>query len=176
MITILIIIAVIIAVTIIAALIIGTQMNLEMNVIINKPIKLVFEYLRLMKNQDNFSVWNKADPEMKKDYKGIDGTVGFVYSWDSTNNKNVGSGEQEITLIDEEKRIEYEVRFIRPMQNVAKTAFVFNSINDNQTKVQWGFYGKMKFPMNIIKPVFVKLIRNDLETGLQNLKNILENK
>jgi hypothetical protein len=37
------------------------------------------------------------DPDMKKTYRGTDGTVGFVSEWES-NKKDVGTGEQEIGL------------------------------------------------------------------------------
>jgi hypothetical protein len=176
MITILIVIAVIMAVIIIAALIIGTKMTIEKIITIDKPIMQVFDYLKFVKNQDNFSIWNMTDPEMKKDFRGTDGTQGFIYSWDSSKNKNVGAGEQEITSIDEGKSIEYEIRFFRPMPNVAKSSFVFTSVTDKQTNVQWGFYSKMKFPMNIMKPLFHHMLGKDLEKGLLNLKALLEKK
>ena len=30
---------------------------------INQPKKTVFDYIRMLKNQDNFSVWAKMDPK-----------------------------------------------------------------------------------------------------------------
>ncbi len=168
-----IIIASIIALILIIALIIGTKLTIERSVAIRKPLDSVFNYLRFVKNQDNFSVWNMADPEMAKEYRGTDGKVGFVYAWNSPRMKNVGAGEQEIMKIDEGKNIEHEVRFFRPMQNTAKVNFAFKEINGN-TEVQWGFYGKMKFPMNIAKAMFQKMLGRDLEKGLQNLKVVLE--
>ena len=38
------------------------------------------------------------DPDLEKTYKGTDGTVGFVSSWDR-NNEEVGTGELEIINI-----------------------------------------------------------------------------
>ena len=35
------------------------------------------------------------DRNVKKSFKGTDGTVGFVAAWDS-DNKKVGKGEQEV--------------------------------------------------------------------------------
>lgn len=34
------------------------------------------------------------DPNMEKEFKGTDGTVGFIYGWNG--NKEGGEGEQEI--------------------------------------------------------------------------------
>ncbi len=53
------------------------------DVVINRPKSEVFEYVRLLKNQDYFSVWAGKDPDMKKDYRGEDGKIGFVSAWES---------------------------------------------------------------------------------------------
>jgi hypothetical protein len=131
-------------------------MIIEKNVSINKSISEVFAFLKETKNQDRFSVWNMKDPDMKKNYSGVDGTKGFVYSWDSKD-KNVGAGSQEITNIIEGSRIDYEMRFIRPMQNTATASFVLNKINDIQLLLP-GHFKPYKIPDGFICPIF-KYIR-----------------
>jgi hypothetical protein len=148
-------------------------MKIEKSIEIKKSSKLVFDYLKLTKNQDNFSVWNMADPDMKKQYQGIDGTIGFIYSWDSAM-KNVGAGEQEITSIEEGKSIEYELRFIRPMQNTGKSIFQISSKGEDNTVVAWIFDSSSKFPMSLLSPIFKSMLGKDIEKGLINLKGILE--
>jgi len=148
-------------------------MKIEKSIEIKMSSELVFDYLKTTVNQDNFSVWNMADPTMKKQYKGNDGTIGFVYSWDSTI-KNVGAGEQEITGIEEGKSIEYLVKFIRPMQNTAKIRFQITRVAENRTVVAWLFDSPSKFPMSLLSPIFKKLLGKDLAKGLENLKAILE--
>jgi hypothetical protein len=150
-------------------------MKIEKSIEINRSSKLVYEYLKMTKNQDNFSVWNMTDPDMKKKYQGSDGTVGFIYSWDSTN-KNVGAGEQEITSIDEGKSIEYALRFTRPMQNTGKTKFEIISKGEEISSVIWIFDSPSKFPMSLFSPIFKKMLGKDIEKGLINLKAILEKK
>jgi hypothetical protein len=150
-------------------------MRIEKSIEINRGSVEVFDYLKFTKNQDNFSVWNMADPSMKKDYRGTDGTIGFIYSWDSTN-KNVGAGEQETRAITEGKSIEYEVRFFRPMQNVGKTYFNIVSTGEGLTNVSWVFDSPSKFPYSLLAPIFKKMLGRDLEKGLNNLKTILEKK
>jgi uncharacterized protein YndB with AHSA1/START domain len=173
MITALIIIAAIILLLLILHLVMGKEMKIERSVFITKPVNEVFNYVKFTKNQDNFSVWNMADPNMKKDYEGTDGQVGFMYKWDSKN-KNVGAGEQEIKSIDEAKRIEYEVRFLRPMKNVGKSEFLLDTVNPGQSKITWVFSCLTKFPMTVLKPVFQNMLAKDLEKALNNLKVILE--
>jgi hypothetical protein len=172
--TVLIVIVVFVAVILIAALFAGKKMVIERSVIIEKSLVEVFDYLKLVRNQDNFSVWNMTDPNMNKDYKGTDGEVGYIYSWDSPTNKNVGAGQQEILSIEEGKSIQYEIRFHRPMKNVAKSGFVFEKLSENQTRVLWGFYSPAVFPMNIMKGVMEKMLGKDIEKSLGNLKNLLE--
>jgi uncharacterized protein YndB with AHSA1/START domain len=148
-------------------------MKIEKSIKINRSSNQVFEYLKMTRNQDNFSVWNMADPGMKKSHKGIDGTVGFLYSWDSTM-KNVGAGEQEITGIEEGKSIDYTVRFSRPMQNTGKIKFQITSLGNESTSVEWIFDSPSKFPMSLFSPIFKIMLGRDLEKGLINLKGILE--
>jgi hypothetical protein len=150
-------------------------MKIEKSIEIGRSSKEVFEYLKYTRNQDNFSVWNMADPSMKKDYRGTDGTVGYIYSWDSTN-KNVGAGEQETIGIDEGKKILYELRFFRPMRNVGRSYFLINGKGEYSTSVVWIFDSPSKFPYSLLAPLFKKMMGKDLEKGLTNLKTILEKK
>ena len=172
----LIIIGSIIALFLLTAMLMGKKLDIECNITIKAPPQQIFDYIKFTKNHDNFSVWNMMDPDMKKEYKGIDGSVGFVYSWDSNKNKNVGAGEQEIKKIEEAKSIEYEIRFIRPMQSVATSKYILTPGTNNQTTIQWGFYSEMKFPMNAMKPLFKNMMGKALDKGLNNLKVILEKK
>ena len=149
------------------------DMVIEKNVSINKNINEVFNFLRQTKNQDKFSVWNMKDPNMKRNYSGTDGTKGFVYSWNSKD-KNVGAGSQEIKNISEGNRIDYELRFIRPMQNTAASSFVLDKIDENNTSVTWTFQSPTKFPMSLFAPIFKNMLGKQLNQSLQNLKALLE--
>jgi len=148
-------------------------MKIEKSTVISKNLKEVFDYLKFTKNQDNFSVWNMTDPSMNKDYRGTDGTVGFIYIWDSTN-KNVGAGEQETKAINDGKSIEFEVRFFRPMKNIGKVFFYFEGRGEGSTLVTWVFDSPSKFPYTLFSFFFKKMLGRDLEKGLANLKEILE--
>jgi hypothetical protein len=174
--TALIALAAILIILILWSSIMGKEMRIDRSILITKPAQEVFDYLEITKNQDNFSTWNMTDPGMKKEYQGVDGQIGFIYKWDSNSNKNVGAGEQEIIKIDAGTSIEYSIRFSRPMKNVANSKFIIKQGNPNQTHINWLFYGPTRFPMSLMKPVFQKMLGKDLEKGLLNLKNVLENR
>jgi hypothetical protein len=157
------------------ALFVKKEYTVEREISIAKPKLEVFEYVKLLKNQDNFSVWAKIDPTMKKEYRGTDGNVGFVSAWDSPV-KNAGKGEQEITKISDGVRIEYEIRFFKPMKSTDNAFLSFESLNDSITNVKWGFSGKIQYPMNVMF-LFMDMdaiLGKDLEGGLKNLKVELE--
>jgi hypothetical protein len=110
---------------------------------------------------------------MKKDFRGIDGTVGFVYAWNG--NKKAGEGEEEITSIKEGERLDVEVRFKRPFKSTAKTPFTTEAVSANQTKVKWGMEGRSTYPINFMNLFMDGMLGKDMETSLTTLKGILEN-
>lgn len=164
-----------VALLLLAALVLPSSYQVERSVSINKPKDQVFSYLVLLKNQDNFSVWMALDPNVKKTYKGEDGTVGFVSAWQSEKDE-VGQGEQEITAIKPGERIDYELRFIAPFASVSPAYILTAQQAADQTKVTWGFKGDMPYPMNLLLLVMdmEQMIGNDLQQGLDKLKVLLE--
>lgn len=164
----------IIAAILITGLFVPKGMKTTREIVINKPNAEVFNYIKQLKNQDNYSKWGSMDPNMKKEYRGTDATVGFVSAWEG--NKKVGTGEQEITGIEEGKKLSTELRFVKPFKSVAQSSMTTEAIDENSTKVSWGFEGSMNYPMNVMK-LFMnmeKAIGNDFSTGLGNLKTVLE--
>ena len=146
-------------------------------VTIRRPSEEVYNYLKFIRNQDNFNKWSMMDPNARKVYKGTDGTLGFSSSWES-DNRNVGKGEYVISKLTEGERIEYELHFIKPMNGQANAAFSLVVQSGNQTNVKWSFSSRMNYPMNVVL-LFVdmeKMLGKDLEVGLANLKNVMEKK
>jgi hypothetical protein len=166
-------VAILVAVPLIVGLFVRTDFAVEREVIINKPKNDVFNYVRYLKNHDNFSTWATMDPQMKKDYRGTDGTVGFVSAWESEN-QDVGKGEQEIKKITEGERIDVEIRMRSPFQSTDPAYITTESVADNQTRVRSGYLGKMNYPTNLLCPFIADKIGKDMETGLTNLKTVLE--
>ena len=173
--TILIVLLIIIAIPLVVALFVKKSYSVERETIIDKPRAEVFNYIKFLKNQNNYSVWAMMDPAMKKEFIGVDGTPGFVSSWES-NNKKVGKGEQEIKSIQEGQRIDLALHFIKPFEGRANAFMETTALSTNQTKVKWVLNSSMKYPMNFMLLLMNmdKMIGNDLATGLTNLKMLLE--
>jgi hypothetical protein len=172
---IIIVILVIIAIPLVLAIFTKKEYHVEKMVTINRPKRTVFDYIRMLKNQDNFSVWAMMDPQMKKHFHGTDGNPGFVSGWESTN-KKVGKGEQEIKKVTDDERIDYEIRFIETFAGIARASMQTDSVSQNETRVTWIFDSRMNYPMNLML-LFMnmdKMVGNDLAKGLVNLKKVLE--
>ena len=167
--------ALIIVIALVAAIFIKKEYSVERDITINKPKDSVYNYIKYLKNQNNYSKWASMDVNMKKEFKGTDGTVGFVSAWDS-DKKDVGKGEQTIKAMVENESIDYSIHFIRPFDSYSDAYMTVEPGLNNQTKVRWGFVGKMKYPTNLML-LFMnmdKMIGNDLSIGLTNLKAILD--
>jgi hypothetical protein len=171
-ITILLVLAGIIALLLILALFTKKQYSVHREIIINAPLQNIFDYLKQLKNQDNFNKWVMVDPGMKREFKGTDGTVGFIYAWNG--NKKAGEGEQEIKTLEDGKTIKTEVRFVRPFAGVAYANWIMELVSDNQTKLSWSNSSAMKYPMNIMVSMIEKMLAKDMDTSLSTLKSILE--
>lgn len=164
-----------IAILLISALFMNTKYSVKREIVINQPVEEVFAYIKQLKNQSNYSVWQRMDPKIKNTYIGKDASKGFVAAWES-NNEKVGKGEQEITRIVENKRIDFALRFYVPFEANDKAFMSTTAVNPKQTKVIWGFDGTMKYPTNLFLLIMdmEEMLGKDLENGLKNLKNILE--
>ena len=172
-ITILEVIAGIIALLLLIAALTKKDFKLEKQVIINRSKKDVFTYLKLIKNQEQYSVWVMKDPNVKMVYKGTDGTVGFTSSWES-NDKHVGIGEQEIIKMNDGESMEVEIRFKKPFEDTNYALTTATAVGDTQTKVTNLFYGKSKFPKNLMNLMMDKLVGKDMQQNLENMKANLE--
>lgn len=172
--TILLVIAGLLILVLLLALVGKKEYSLSRSIRINRPVATVYDYLRFLKNQDEYNVWTMIDPQMKKTYTGTDGQVGFIYAWDG--NKQAGAGEQEIISLSENEEVTIDVRFKRPFPGLIHTPLKTEKINDDQTMVTWNMKSRMPFPRNIFL-YFInmdKVLGKELEKSLGKLKGKME--
>jgi uncharacterized protein YndB with AHSA1/START domain len=170
--TILLAVAGFIALLLIIALFMKRDHYVKREIIINAPRQKVFDYLKLLENQEKFNKWAMADPGRNREVKGTDGTVGFMISWNG--DKSVGEGQKEIMNIIEGKKVETQIRFVRPMATTANVVMETEPLSDNQTKVYMSNAGTLKYPMNLMIPIAELKFPKDMDISLSTLKTILE--
>lgn len=169
------ILAGIIALLLIIAIFMRKTHSVAREVVIDAPRQKVFDYVRMLKNQDEFNLHAMADVERKKEFTGTDGTVGYKYAW--SGDKNAGVGEKEIIAIVEGQKIEMEIRFVKPMKATAIITMETESLpapHEDRTKVSWSNAGVLKYPFNLLIPVMERHVARDMMTSLTTLKTILE--
>ena len=59
------------------------------------------------------------------------------------------------------------------MQNIAKSSFILNKIDEDNTSVTWTFKSPTKFPMSLFAAIFKNMLGKQLNESLQNLKKLL---
>lgn len=141
---------------------------------INQPTSKVWEHIKYLRKQQEWSPWAEKDPEMEHKIIGTDGEIGAISYWNG--NKEVGEGKQEITRIFEGKRMEQDLRFLKPFKSQSDCYIELEEIDSSRSRVIWGFKGTNKFPMTIMM-LFMsmdKMVGKDFEQGLENLRHNLE--
>ncbi len=84
---ILLILVILIAIPLIVALFISKDFSAQSEITIDKPKQEVFNYVKMLKNQDHFGVWQLSDPQMKKQNRELMvrsdiNTAGTVKKWE----------------------------------------------------------------------------------------------
>ncbi|MES2574776.1 MAG: SRPBCC family protein [Bacteroidota bacterium] len=172
---ILIVLGILIAIPLIAALFVPKKYTVSVSTTINKPGQVVYDYVRILKNQEQYSEWLKPDPNLHPTITGVDGTVGAKQIWDSKND-DVGAGEQTITNLSPE-RMDIDLKFLRPFEGHSKAANIFKAVTGNQTILTSEFYADEKYPLNLMSYLFGRpMIEETQSKNLKNIKEILESK
>lgn len=150
--------------------------DVSRSTVINAPADVIFPMVASLKTQTEWSPWVAKDPEMENEFIGDDGTVGSINKWTGPNS---GVGEQEVTKLEPNSRIETALRFKEPYEDQADVYFDFEPQDGGGTKVTWGFTGENTFVQQAMFRLMGidldAMIGADYEEGLGNLKAMAEN-
>ena len=149
------------------------EYDLSRTVVINRPKAEVYAYMRQLKKQPNWMPWFLNDPQISIKYKGEDGKVGAASYWKGQNRVE---GIQKITKVKEGKLLETQLLFLRPYKTLSLNYMAVKEVEPERTKMVWGVKGTHKFPASVMLLFYGmdRAVGKDFETGLQNLKTILE--
>lgn len=166
-------IVILVALPFVVAAFIPQSLVIERTVTIRRPVAEVFDYLRPLRNQVEYSAWFKKDPKVEISYRGEDGTVGAAMAWKSAM-PEVGVGEQEIKAITPGERIDHELRFQEPFVSTDSTYITTAATGDGQTTVRLVYQGKLPYPANLFCFYVSEMVGKEMQTSLENLKGVLE--
>ena len=149
--------------------------DLNRTIVINRPKAEVFAYVRQLKKELEWMPWFKKDPDTIIKFKGEEGKVGRALYWKGN---KIGEGIQKITKVKEGKLMETQLLFIKPYKSMSMGYMAVKEVESERTKLVWGVRGTHKFPASVVTLFFSveRAFGKDIEEGLKNLKNNLENR
>jgi len=139
---------------------------------IDAPPAVIFPLVADLRRAEEWSPWLELDPDVEITFTGPTDGVGQTMNWQS-DNPNVGSGSQSITMLEPDSKVETALDF--GDQGTATASF--NLVPDGAaTEVTWGFSSDLGFnPVaRYFGLMFDKWIGADYEKGLAKLKTVAE--
>jgi len=140
---------------------------------IKAPPEKIFPLIDDFHRWTVWSPWEKLDPDMKRTFSGSAAGKGAAYAWQG--NSKVGEGRMEILDDPAPSKIVIKLDFIKPFEGHNTATFLIVPKGE-VTDVTWTMDGPSPFVSKLIG-VFMnmdKMIGNDFEAGLANLKAAAE--
>jgi hypothetical protein len=170
---ILIALAVIVIVFVVVVALQPSEFRVARTATISAPAPAVFAQVNDFHNWTAWSPWAKLDPAMKQTYEGAPAGTGAVSTW--AGNKDVGEGRMTIIESRPSELIRIKLEFFKPFAATNTAEFTFKAVGD-QTAVRWSMAGEKNFMAKAFG-LFMnmdKMIGDDFEKGLANLKSVVE--
>jgi hypothetical protein len=147
--------------------------TVERGITVNAPSHLVHGLVQDFHLWPQWSPWEDVDPDLQRTYTGPVIGVGSRYAW--TGNRKAGTGSMEMTRVTPEQ-IDITVEFVKPIKATNRTAFVFESPSESETRVLWRMSGEHRGLMGVMGRVMSmdRIIGPDFEKGLARLKAVAE--
>ena len=149
------------------------EMKFERSLTMKASPEKIYAVINDFHNWPSWSPWEALDPAMKKTHSGVPSGVGAVYEW--VGNDKVGQGRMEITATTPSSNVTMKLDFLKPMEAHDQAMFALEPQGDS-TKVTWTMTGPNNM-MSKVMQVFMnmdKMVGKDFETGLGNLKGVVE--
>jgi len=140
---------------------------------IGGPPERIFPLIEDFNKWTSWSPYEKRDPDMKRTFSGAASGKGAIYEWDG--NRQVGKGRIEITDASKPSRITIKLDMIKPFEGHNIVDFTLEP-RAGATQVTWAMRGSCAY-MAKLMGLFCnmdKMIGRDFETGLANLKAVVE--
>jgi hypothetical protein len=119
-----------------------------------------------------WSPWEHLDPNLQKTFSGATSGPGAMYAW--RGNSKAGQGTM-VLLSANPAQTKAAINFIKPFPSTMLSTFDYIPVAGG-TRVTWTVSGKQMFLAKVMS-VFIsmdKLMGNDFEQGLSNLKGAAE--
>lgn len=147
--------------------------TVQREISIAAPAQKVAGLVTDFRQWQNWSPWEKLDPNMQRSFSGPASGLGAKYAWQG--DEKVGEGRMEIIEAADPARTVIKLDFLKPFESHNTTTFVLTP-DGEQTRVRWSMTGPSPYVSKVMT-VFVsmdRMIGKDFEKGLANLKAAAE--
>ena len=145
----------------------------QRSTVISAPPEKIYAIISNFHRSNEWSPWEKLDPNMKRTISGSESGKGAKYEW--SGNADAGEGSMEIIDEDPPKKVQINLHFIKPMEGDSLIVYELVPQNDS-TKMTWTMSGPNTFFGKVMQ-VFMScdaMIGKSFEEGLANLKAACE--
>jgi uncharacterized protein YndB with AHSA1/START domain len=168
----LVVIAIIVGVLLIVPAFINKDITISRTIEINKPVDQVYNVVKDFNYYKQWNAWSQMDKDAKGEITGPAGEVGTKWSWDGD---TVGVGSLTIEELEPNQSITSKLEFISPMTAEAQDLWDFEMVDSSTTKITWTYAGTTdSYFMRYMNPMMEGMLAPDIETGLNNLKTLVE--
>lgn len=144
------------------------------SVTINASPEKIYPYMSDFHKGDLWTPYEKRDPSMKRTFSGPESGKGAVYEF-AGDKKKVGSGRLEIIEVVPPTKVVLTLDMREPMKGRTIVEYTLEPTGGG-TKVTWSMRGTNNYLSKLIR-TFInvdKMVGGDFETGLANLKALVE--
>ena len=146
------------------------KFHVHRETIIDAPCEQVFDRVADFSSWSSWSPWLIADPDARVDVSDNSNSVGSTYHWTG---ESSGEGEMKHEVLKSPRRIQSEIRFIKPMRSVSEVSFDLEPAGEG-TRIRWNMDGSLPWLLFWMTSSMDAYIGNDYERGLRMLKEWIE--
>ena len=148
--------------------------RLQRSIAIDAGPESVFPLINDLHAHEAWNPFDKPDPATTKTHSGSAQGAGAVYEWRSKGQS--GSGKLSILQADPFSRIAMQLDMLAPFKASNEVIFILAPAN-GATHLTWSMQGPVPYPAKVMHTLFNmdRMVGKQFETGLANLKRIVEN-
>jgi hypothetical protein len=152
-----------------------SEFRVERSATIAPPQAEVFAQVNDLHKWDAWSPWAKLDPNAKIAFEGPEAGEGAAMTW--AGNDKVGEGKLTIVESKPNDAVKLRVDFVKPFEGSSNSDFAFKP-DGASTAVTWTMTAHHSFLEKAFCLVMngQRMVGDDLEKGLTQLKALLERK
>ena len=147
--------------------------RVERTATMKAPPEKIYAVLSDFRKWETWSPWEKKDPAMKRTFGATTSGPGAKYAWEG--NGEVGKGSMEIVETAPPSRLKLRLDFTEPFEAHNIVEYVLRPQGES-TNVSWVLHGPMPYVSKVMSVFWSmdSMIGKDFETGLANLKAVVE--